>query len=315
MEKTDFVWNHAKRYNDYASYIRAEFGNRVQKISLDAGFTCPNRDGSKGVGGCIYCNNNSFNPSYSMPQKSVTQQLSDGVAICKQRHSDQKYVAYFQAYSNTYGERQNLIRLYEEALAHPDISGLVLGTRPDCVDEALLDYLAELNQKTYVAVEYGLESTFDETLNFINRCHTHKESEWAIEQTAKRGIPTGAHMIMGLPGESREMMLHHADVLSALPLHSMKMHQLQIVRHTKLARMYKQDPESIKLFEPQEYIDLVIEFLERLRPTMIVERFASESPRDLLIAPIWGIKNYELVHRVEKRMEELDSWQGKQYKG
>ncbi len=313
METTIFPWGHEKRYNDYSSYQKKKFTERVQKVSIDAGFTCPNRDGTKGVGGCIYCNNNSFNPHYCKPQKTVTQQIDEGIEIFASKYKSQKYLAYFQAYSNTYGEMQEIKTLYHEALQHPQVIGLVIGTRPDCVNADLLDHIAELSRKYHVIVEYGLESTIDSSLEFINRCHTHEESVNAIRMTAERGIPVGAHMIMGLPGESREMILSHADRLSELPLNFLKMHQLQIVRHTKLARMYKENPEIVSLFEANEYIDFMVEFLERLNPRIIVERFASQSPHSLLIAPLWGLKNFEIVARVEKRLAELDSYQGKKY--
>lgn len=313
MEEKKYLWGHSKRYNDFSSYQKSKFTERVQKVSIDAGFTCPNRDGSKGVGGCIYCNNNSFNPQYCMPEKSVTQQIDEGIARFT-KYKNQDYVAYFQAYSNTYGQMDTIKKLYSEALAHPRVVGLVIGTRPDCVSPDLLDYIAELEKKYYVIVEYGLESTENKTLDFINRCHTHEESVEAIQLTSDREIPVGAHMILGLPGEDKALILKHADRLSELPLNFLKMHQLQIVRHTKLARMYKEDPDSIPLFEVDEYVDLVIDFLERLRPTIIVERFASQSPAALLIAPLWKLKNFEFVQLVEKRMEVRDTWQGRLWK-
>ena len=313
MTETTYPWGHTKRYNDYSSYIRKQFDKRVQKVSIDAGFTCPNRDGSKGVGGCIYCNNNSFNPHYCEPQKTVSQQIEEGISIFSQKYQAQYYFAYFQAYSNTYGEHSHIKALYEEALTHPQVKGLVIGTRPDCVDTNLLDYLANLQSEHYIQVEYGLESTKDSTLDFINRCHTHAESVWAIEETAKRGIPVGAHMILGLPGEDRETILNHASVLSELPLNTLKMHQLQIIKHTKLAHMYKKDPNLVHLFEADEYIELVAEFIERLKPEIIVERFASESPKELLIAPRWGLKNFELVAKLEKHLELRNTYQGRLY--
>lgn len=313
-QTSPYPWQHANRYNDYGHYLRQRFPWRVQKLSLDAGFTCPNRDGSKGLGGCIYCNNDSFNPEYCTPRKSVTQQLDEGMTVFDSKQPGYRYLAYFQAYSNTYEQIETLQRLYHEALAHPRIEGLVIGTRPDCVPTHLLDYLAELARQHYVVVEYGLESTLDHTLDFINRCHTHAESVEAVRQTAQRGIDTGAHLILGLPGEDRNDLLGHADRLSELPIRFLKIHQLQVVRRTKLAHMYRTDPASVPLFELEPYIELVVDFLERLRPDIVVERFASQSPHNLLIAPKWGYKNFEITRMVEKRLAERNTWQGRLYR-
>lgn len=307
-------WGTNRPYNDYSSYFKKKFDERVQKISIDAGFSCPNRDGTKGRGGCTYCNNDTFNPFYCEPSKSVTQQLNEGVAFFEPKYKTQKYIAYFQAYSNTYGSLNLLKKLYEEALSHPKVIGLMVGTRPDCVDDTILDYLSELSEKYFVVVEYGLESTLDRTLELINRCHTHKESVDAIKKTVARKIETGVHMILGLPGESDDEIIAHAKVLSKLPITSLKLHQLQIVKGTVLAKQYAADKKSIRLFQADEYIDLVIRFLEELNPRIIVERFISESPKDLLIAPKWnGLKNFEIVAKIEKKMNELGTFQGKCY--
>lgn len=307
-------WGTNRPYNDYSSYFKKKFDERVQKISIDAGFSCPNRDGTKGRGGCTYCNNDTFNPFYCEPSKSVTQQLNEGVAFFEPKYKTQKYIAYFQAYSNTYGSLNLLKKLYEEALSHPKVIGLMVGTRPDCVDDTILDYLSELSEKYFVVVEYGLESTLDRTLELINRCHTHKESVNAIKKTVARKIETGVHMILGLPGESDDEIIAHAKVLSKLPITSLKLHQLQIVKGTVLAKQYAADKKSIRLFQADEYIDLVIRFLEELNPRIIVERFISESPKDLLIAPKWnGLKNFEIVAKIEKKMNELGTFQGKCY--
>ena len=309
-----YPWGTNRPFNDYSSYFKKKFNERVQKISIDAGFSCPNRDGTKGRGGCTYCNNDTFNPFYCEPSKSVTQQLNEGVAFFEPKYKTQKYIAYFQAYSNTYGSLGLLKSLYEEALSHPKVVGLIVGTRPDCVDDEILDYLASLSKKYFIVVEYGIESTLDRTLELINRCHTHQESVDAIEKTVARKIETGVHMILGLPGESDEEIIAHAKVLSKLPITSLKLHQLQIVKGTVLAKQYAGNQESIRLFQADEYIDLVIKFLENLSPRIIIERFISESPKDLLIAPKWkGLKNFEIVAKIEKRMKEQNTYQGKLY--
>jgi radical SAM protein (TIGR01212 family) len=310
-----YPWGTNRPFNDYSSWFKKKFDQRVQKISIDAGFTCPNRDGSKAWGGCTYCNNDTFNPFYCEPSKSVTQQLNEGIAFFEPKYKSQKYLAYFQAYSNTYGNIELLKKLYEEALSHPKVIGLIIGTRPDCVNDEILDYLQELSKKYFVVIEYGIESTLDRTLELVNRQHTHAESLKAIEETAARGIETGVHMIIGLPGETDEEIINHAKVLSKLPITSLKLHQLQIVKGTVLAKQYKKNPQSIRLFQPGEYIDLIVRFLENLNPDIIVERFISESPLDLLIAPKWnGLKNFEIVAKIEKQMKELNTRQGKYYK-
>lgn len=298
-------------YRDFGDFLRGIFPFKVQKISVNAGFTCPNRDGTKGFGGCTYCNNQTFSPGYCHTEKSVTEQLEEGVCFFSRKYPEMKYLAYFQAYTNTYDELNALIAKYEEALSFPGVVGLIVGTRPDCMPDALLDYFTQLSQKTFVMIEYGLESTLDRTLFRINRGHTHAESEDAIRRTAGRGIYTGAHLILGLPGESREEIRHHADVLSALPLTTLKLHQLQLIRNTRMAKEQSEHPEQFHLYAVDEYIDLVIDFLERLTPSIIVERFVSQSPKELLIAPDWGLKNFEFTAKVDKRILERNTWQGR----
>ena len=304
MEKT-------KRYYEYGKFLQERFDHKVQKISINAGFTCPNRDGSKGWGGCTYCNNQTFSPEYCHTEKSVTEQLEEGVRFFSRKYPDMRYLAYFQAYTNTYDRLDSLIRKYEEALAYPGVEGLIVGTRPDCMPEGLLDYFAELSQRKFVMIEYGLESTLDKTLVRINRGHTHEESESAIRRTAAKGIYTGAHLILGLPGESRDETLHHADVLSRLPITTLKLHQLQLIKNTRMAKEFKEDPSDFHLYTADEYIELVIDFIERLNPSIVVERFVSQSPKELLIAPDWGLKNFEFTAKVNKRIEERDTWQGR----
>lgn len=301
-------------YRDFSAWMRQQFPFKVQKISLHAGFTCPNRDGRVGQGGCTYCNNQTFNPAYCHDERSITQQLEEGRAFFRHKYPEMKYLAYFQAYTNTYDSLEVLDARYREALAVDDVVGVVIGTRPDCVDERLLDYFAELHQSHYVLLEYGMESCYDKTLQLINRGHTFAQSQWAVEQTAKRGIPVGGHMILGLPGESREEILDEAAILSALPLDTVKLHQLQLIKGTKMAHQAEANVDFVHLYEVDEYIDLVIDFLARLRPDLVVERFVSQSPADLLIAPKWGLKNYAFVDKVKKRMREREITQGCLYK-
>ena len=300
-----------KRYREFGDFLRERFPFKAQKIAINAGFTCPNRDGSKGRGGCTYCNNQTFNPGYCQTDKSVADQLAEGVRFFSRKYPEMRYLAYFQAYTSTYGQQERLERLYEEALSYPGVVGLVIGTRPDCVPDRLLDYLARLSEQVLVLVEYGVESTLDRTLRRINRGHDFAEAEEAIRRTAARGIAVGAHLILGLPGESRDEILGHADRLSDLPLTTLKLHQLQLIRHTRMALEFERQPEDFHLFTVDEYIDLAIDFIERLDPAIALERFVSQSPKELLIAPDWGLKNYEFTARVNRRLAERDSWQGK----
>lgn len=301
-------------YNDFPTFLKRFFPGKVQKISLNAGFTCPNRDGTVGYGGCTYCNNQTFNPEYCRTEKTVTEQLEGGKRFFAGKYPEMDYLAYFQAYTNTYGALEELKRKYEEALAANGVVGLVIGTRPDCMPDALLDYLETLARRMFVLVEYGIESTLDRTLCRINRGHTWRQTVDAVERTVTRGLLVGGHVILGLPGESREDMLEQAADISRLPLDTLKMHQLQLIRGTRMAREYEERPEDFHLFgDVDEYIALVADYIQRLRPGLVLERFVSQSPRELLIAPDWGVKNYEFNHRLQKRMKELDAWQGKLY--
>lgn len=312
MEK-EFLWGHNKRYNDFSTYFRSKFSERVQKVSVDAGFTCPNRDGTKARGGCTYCNNKTFKPTYTNLLNSVSKQVEDGVAFFSKKYESMKFIAYFQAYSNTYKSLEELKQLYEEALQHPKIIGLVISTRPDCIFPELLDYLEELQRKVYVMLEIGLESHVDKSLESVNRGHTFADSVWAIEETAKRGINNCAHLILGLPGENREDWLEQARMISKLPINNLKLHQLQIHRKTVMEKQFAENPEYFHLFTVDEYVELVIDYLELLNPEIIVERFVTEAPEKLLVAPKWGLKNFEFVAKVEKRLAERETWQGRLY--
>lgn len=300
-------------YNDFSTFLGEYFDCKVQKISINAGFTCPNRDGVKGNGGCTYCNNQTFNPEYCRTEKSVKQQLEEGKIFFAKKYPDMKFLAYFQAYTNTYSELESLKKKYEEALSVDGVVGLVIGTRPDCMPDDLLDYLAELKKTTFLLVEYGIESTNDETLLRINRGHTYADTIDAVTRTAARGILTGGHVILGLPGESNEDIIAQATTLSRLPITTLKMHQLQLIRGTKMAHEFELNPESFHLYDVDEYIDLVIDYIEHLRPDLVLERFVSQSPKSLLIAPDWGLKNYEFTDRVKKRLSERQAYQGRLY--
>ena len=304
-----------KPFRSYSDYIRATFGERVQKVSLDTGFTCPNRDGSKGHGGCTYCNNHSFNPDYCEPRKSIKQQIQEGIDFFAHKYQGQKYLAYFQAYTNTYADYELVESYYREALEHPDVIGLVVGTRPDCVEEPVLALLEELAKDNYVSLEFGVESTINRSLDLVNRCHSFEETIDAYNRAVGRGFELGAHMIIGLPGETREEILSHADKLSALPINSLKLHQLQVIKNTMMAFQYRTTPEMFSLFETADsYVELMVDFVARLRADIVIERFTSESPADLLIAPKWGgLKNYAVTAMIEKALLQADSWQGKNF--
>jgi len=303
----------SSRYLNYNQVLKSEFTERVQKISINAGFTCPNRDGNRGIGGCTYCNNQTFSPEYCKPTKSITLQIEEGIEFFR-KYESQIYLAYFQSYTNTYESIDKLKEIYEEALSHPKVVGIVIGTRPDCVSDELLDYFAMLSKKYYVMIEYGIESTSDSTLEFINRGHDYACAVDAIRATAARGIRTGAHLILGLPLEDRKTILNHARKISELPLTAIKLHQLQIVKSTKMARQFAENPEWFRLYTADEYIDLVIDFLELLHPSIAIERMISQSPAGFVIAPDWGIKNFEFIAKVEKRFVQRNTFQGKLYK-
>ena len=295
-------------YYDYGTWIRSRFPFRVQKISIDAGFTCPNRDGRLSTGGCIYCDNRTFNPAYCQRQDSITQQLQAGKQFFARKYPEMKYLAYFQAYTNTYASIDRLRQLYEEALQVEDVVGIVIGTRPDCVSDELLDYLEDLNQRCFLIVEYGVESANDETLRRINRGHTFEQSRLAIEKTHQRGILTGAHIILGLPGEDAQESLRQAPLTSSLPIDILKIHQMQIIRGTRLADEFAQKPFHI--YSVDEYIRLIAAYIQRLRKDLVLERFVSQSPKEMRIAPQWGLKNHEFTDLLNNYLKAHDIHQG-----
>ena len=290
------------------------YGMRLQRLTLDGAFTCPNRDGTLGTGGCTFCDNAAFHPGYTKG-KSIAEQLEAGIEFHSQRgRKAEGYLAYFQAFSNTYAPLPILKERYETALSHPLVKGLVIGTRPDCVDDEKLDYLASLQKDgTIVEVEYGIESVFDETLQRVHRGHNYACTERAIRETADRKIPVGGHVILGLPGETREMLLKEAQVLSSLPLTSLKFHQLQIIKGTQMEKEFAQKPGDFLRLGPDEYVDLLVDMLELLRPQIAIGRIASSVPPAFTDAP-WGLlKHEELLRRLEARMEERDTRQGQNY--
>lgn len=305
-----------KRYNAFTGYFREKYGCRLQKIVIDAGFTCPNRDGCVGVGGCTYCNNAAFHPNYSTPDKSILQQLEEGMEFHRGRYRNTTdYLAYFQSYSNTYAPLDQLKRLYSEALSHPSVRGIVVGTRPDCIDEFKLDYLASLAKEKVVIVEYGIESCYDRTLKRINRGHDFDTARRAVEATAQRGLFQGAHFIFGLPGESIPDMMGMAGIINTLPLNTLKFHQLQIIKGTAMEREYENCREDFVEFTLDGYMDFFVDFLELLRKDLYIERFAGEVPPRFVNGSPWGlIRNTELIRLLEKRLEERNTCQGRLYK-
>ncbi|MDA3894141.1 MAG: TIGR01212 family radical SAM protein [Salinivirgaceae bacterium] len=307
-----FIWGHSRRYNDYPTYIKKVYGGRVQKISVNVGFSCPNRDGSKGTGGCIYCDNKTFKPGYCESEIPVKDQILKGVDFFEKKYPDMKFMAYFQSYTNTYAPVESLKQLYIEALQHPKVASLIIGTRPDCMNNDILAMLKEIAKDTPVTIEFGLESTKNSTLEEINRCHTWEESVAAIKRVHAYGIAVGAHLILGLPGENDADMLAHAKRISALPIKTLKLHQLQVIRNTLLAQKFEQNTDYVKLFDFESYLGLVIKFVELLNPNIIIERFVSTSPIEKLIAPHWNkMKNFEIVAKIEKELERQNTYQGR----
>lgn len=309
-----YPWGTERRLNAYSDYFRKQFGGRVQKITIDAGFTCPNRDGTCGTGGCTFCNNKAFNPSYNDPGKSIKEQIRQGMDFHRTRYRKAtRYLAYFQAYSNTHADLSMLKSTYEQALEIPGVVGIVVGTRPDCVDERKLDYFQELSRRCHVIIEYGIESLLDKTLARVNRGHGAEKSYWAISETARRGVRVGGHMIIGLPGETREDFLESAVKLSEWPLNNIKFHQLQVIRGTAMAREYLERPGDFLEFTMDAYLLLMKEILEQLNPAFVVERIAGEVVPGMGIKEGWGVRYDRVLKAFEELLEKCDTWQGKYY--
>jgi radical SAM protein (TIGR01212 family) len=309
-----YKWGTKRRINFASNYLRNRFGTRIQKVAIDAGFTCPNRDGSISSGGCAYCSNNAFNPSYCHPGKPIRQQVLEGIEFHEKRYrSATQYLAYFQAYSNTYANIDRLKKLYEEALSFENVTGLIIGTRPDCINEPLLKYLSELAKKYYIVIEYGIESVYNKSLEYINRGHTYEDAVKAIELTKEYGLNSGAHFIFGFPGETMEEMRGSAGIISKLPLHSIKFHQLQIIKGTRFEKEYHADNTKFKLFNLEEYVDFMANYLPYLNPDFIIERLANETQPWFNVVETWKIRYDGVLQLIEKKMEEMDVWQGKYY--
>ena len=313
--KLTYLWGDTRRYNSYKCFLQQYFGGRIQKLTIDAGFSCPNRDGTRAVGGCTYCLNDAFNPSYCTPEKSVEQQLSEGIEFHKNRYRRADgYLAYFQAFSNTHAPLSKLKEIYAPALQNPQIKGIVIGTRPDCMDDEKLEYFAKLKEKLFISIEYGIESTREVTLQRINRGHTLEEAVAMLQKTAEYNLHTGAHFIFGLPGETPEMWEEDLHIINALPINSIKFHQLQIIKGTVMEKEYQEQKDDFHPFTMDSYIDFITKYTSQLNPKFIIERFAGEVPPRYLSVNNWGTIRYDVVlQKIEQRMEEEELWQGKYF--
>jgi len=298
-----------RRYNAFGQYMKDLYGQPVYKVNVDAGFTCPNRDGSIATGGCIYCNNDSFRPAACVSSLSLRDQIRNGIPYLRSRYRAEKFIVYFQPFTNTYASVDVLERLYREALDHPGVVGLAIGTRPDCVDRGKVELLERLAKDWFILVEYGLQSVYDRTLRFINRGHDYECFRKAVALTAGRGIHVGAHLILGFPTETRDEMLAMAGELSQQPIAFLKIHQLQVVKETALADHYAKNP--FPTFQYDEYLDILVDFLERLSPDIVLQRLFAAAPDEILIAPVWNKTRSELLRDLDRRMEGRGSWQGK----
>jgi radical SAM protein (TIGR01212 family) len=304
-----FPWGTSRRYNAYVDYLKSRFGNRIQKVIVNAGFTCPNRDGTKGYGGCIYCNNDSFKPPYCEPEMSISEQVEAGISFLSRRYKVDRFMVYFQPYTNTYAPLDTLREWYEQALSHPQVIGLSIGTRPDCVDIAKIEYLEHLAKSYYINIEYGLESPYDHTLEWINRQHTFQTWVDAVKMTAGRRIEICSHIILGLPTESRQEMIQTANIISRYPIDALKIHHLHVVQKTVLAQKYRENP--FPLLELSNYTEMVVDFLQCLRPEIKIQRLVGETQPRLLIGPQWHLRADVIQRRIERDLAEQDVWQGK----
>jgi radical SAM protein (TIGR01212 family) len=301
-----------RRYNSFGSYIKKRFATTVYKVNVDAGFTCPNRDGTISTSGCIFCNNDSFRPGSCTPTLSISEQIRNGIAHVKKRYKAERFLVYFQPYTNTYAPVDELERLYREALSEPSVIGLAIGTRPDTVDKEKIALLETLAERYFILIEYGMQSIYEKTLEFINRGHDYNTFLKTIDLTKDRGIFIGAHVIVGFPTETKEEMLSMADEVSHIPIDFLKIHQLQVIKDTPLEIIYRERPFHV--FEYEEYLEFVTEFIERLSPRMVLQRLFATAPDNILIAPRWGKSRQEILRDIEKRLEEKDTYQGKRMK-
>ena len=301
-----------RRYNSFGSYIKKRFATTVYKVNVDAGFTCPNRDGTISTSGCIFCNNDSFRPGSCTPTLSISEQIRNGIAHVKKRYKAERFLVYFQPYTNTYAPVDELERLYRKALSEPSVIGLAIGTRPDTVDEEKIALLETLAERYFILIEYGMQSIYEKTLEFINRGHDYNTFLKTIDLTKDRGIFIGAHVIVGFPTETKEEMLSMADEVSHIPIDFLKIHQLQVIKDTPLEIIYRERPFHV--FEYEEYLEFVTEFIERLPPRMVLQRLFATAPDNILIAPRWGKSRQEILRDIEKRLEFKDTYQGKNMK-
>ena len=296
------------RFRSYNKWLQEKFGERVYKVIVDAGFTCPNRDGTVAVGGCAYCNNNSFRPPSAIKTDPIRDQVREGIEYIRKRFDAHKFIIYFQPFTNTYAETGYLRELYTDAVEHPEVVGLAIGTRPDCVDEEKIRMIDEIAQRTFVSLEFGVESIYDDTLRRVNRGHDYATFLRAMELTRRRSIHIGAHLILGFPWETREQWLAMADEMSRAGVDALKIHHLHLVRGTALAAEYARRPFRVLGYE--EYLDLLCDFIERLDPRIVIERMFGEAPLALLVAPNWRRTKNDLVRDIQRRFEERDVWQG-----
>jgi radical SAM protein (TIGR01212 family) len=303
-----------RRYNAYNDWVKRVHGGRLQKVSIDAGFTCPNRDGTLGIGGCAFCNNDGFTPGYLRSRRDIRDQIDAGVAFLRRRYPDAKaFIAYFQSYSNTYASIERLRERFETALGHPDISGLAIGTRPDCLPDEVLDYLVGLARRAPLELEIGIESCSDAVLKECLRGHDFACAQDAVRRAAARGLSVTGHLLLGLPLETRASLIEGARALARLPLDALKFHQLQILRGTRLAKQYRADPASVPLMRPEAYLDAVIDVLERLPPRLRIQRLGSEIPPRERVSPDWGIRLSRFPAMLDARLAERETWQGRLY--
>ena len=301
------------RYFSYNHFLRQVFQSRVQKVSIDAGFTCPNVDGTVALGGCVFCDNRSFSPSRRLPRVDIRSQLDEGIRRLKWRYDVDRFLAYFQPATNTYGPVEKLRMLFERAISHPQVVGLVIGTRPDCVPNDVLDLLEELADRTYLSVEYGLQTIHDRSLDWMNRGHHYDAFLDAMERSRNRGFEICAHVMLGLPGETHDDMLATASEVARLGLDAVKLHNLYVVKNTPLAEQY--EAGQVELLSRDEYVAAVVEFLELLPPSCVVERVTGEVPSDYLVAPDWCVDKMALRQAIEDEFVRRDTWQGRRYQG
>ena len=308
------MYNNDERFYRYSRYLEQKFGTKVQKLSINAGFSCPNRDGTIGTEGCIYCNNQSFTPKYCTPSTSITEQIDKGIKFFE-RKRHYSYLGYFQSYTNTHTEPEKLYRKLLDVIENQDIVGVVVSTRPDCFGSEIIKALLKINNLKPLMVELGVESTLNRSLELLNRGHDYQQVCDSVHRLSNAGIETGAHLILGIPGETREEIVNHANEISKLPISTVKLHQLQIIKNTKLAEMYRNGSVSVKLLDWREYVELCVDFIEHLRPDIAIERFASQAAPELLEVSVWkNIRSYHVTNLVQNKLVERNTFQGKLYK-